>query len=66
MKTVKDGFDTAESWISNVKNSESLRMYRKRQNNEKDEGDHRYEKPKMKIQSQNYTWSEEKTRIIGS
>lgn len=30
------------------------------------EEDHRYELPKMEIQSQNYTRSEEQTRLIGS
>lgn len=41
-------------------------MYEKRENNEKDVDSHKHEKPKMLSQSQNYTWSEKETRIIGS
>lgn len=44
-----------------------LRMQRKRQNNEKDKKDnHRYEKPEMESQFQNYICSLKETRIIGS
>lgn len=46
--------------------STCLKMYRKGENNEKDVDSHKYEKPKMLSQSQNYTWSEKETRIIGS